>query len=157
AASLAGRYRLDREIGSGGMAVVYRAEDLRHDRPVALKLLRPELAAALGPERFLREIRFAARLQHPNILPLLDSGEVPAEPGVAPAVLWYAMPLVEGESLRERLRRQGPQPIDDALRWTLELAEALACAHDHGIVHRDIKPENVLLGGGSGGDSGVQP
>jgi len=157
AAHLADRYRLDRELGRGGMAVVYRAHDLRHDRPVALKLLRPELAATLGAERFLREIRFAARLQHPNILPLLDSGEVPEEPGVGPAVLWYAMPLVEGESLRERVRRQGQQPIDDALRWTLELAEALAYAHEHDIVHRDIKPENVLLSGGSGGDMGVQP
>jgi len=150
AANLAGRYRLDRELGRGGMAVVYRAHDLLHDRPVALKLLRPELAATLGAERFLREIRFAARLQHPNILPLLDSGEVPAEPGVGPPVLWYAMPLVEGESLRERVRRQGQQPIDDALRWTLELADALAYAHEQGVVHRDIKPENVLLSGGSG-------
>ena len=138
------------------MAVVYRAEDLRHERTVAIKLLRPELAATLGAERFLREIRFAARLQHPNILPLLDSGEVPEEPSRAPAILWYAMPLVEGESLRARLRRQGQQSIDDALRWTLEVAEALACAHGHGIVHRDIKPENVLLSGGSAGEPAVQ-
>jgi Protein kinase domain len=137
------------------MAIVYRAHDLRHDRPVALKVLRTELAASLGADRFLREIRFAAQLQHPNILPLLDSGEIPAEPGIGPPVLWYAMPLVEGESLRERLRRQGQQPLDDALRWTLELAEALAYAHERGIVHRDIKPENVLLSGGSSGDTGA--
>jgi tetratricopeptide (TPR) repeat protein len=149
------RYRIERELGRGGMAVVYRAHDLRHDRPVALKVLRPELAASLGAERFLREIHFAARLQHPNILPLLDSGEIPAEPGVGPLVLWYTMPLVEGESLRERLRRQGQQPLGDALRWTGELADALAYAHARGIVHRDIKPENVLLSGGAGGDAGV--
>jgi serine/threonine-protein kinase len=152
---LADRYRIERELGRGGMAVVYRAHDLRHDRPVALKVLRPELAASLGAERFLREIHFAARLQHPNILPLLDSGEIPAEPGVGPLVLWYTMPLVEGESLRERLRRQGQQPLGDALRWTSELADALAYAHARGIVHRDIKPENVLLSGGAGGDAGV--
>src|SRR4029079_9828134 len=130
AASLADRYRLERELGRGGMAVVYRAHDVRHDRPVAIKvlrpelaarrerpvaseLLRPELAASLGADRFLREVRFAARLQHPHILPLLDSGEVPAVPGVSPQVLWYAMPLVEGESLRDRLRRGGAQPVAD--------------------------------------------
>ncbi|HET9041208.1 MAG TPA: serine/threonine-protein kinase, partial [Gemmatimonadales bacterium] len=139
------------------MAVVYRAHDLRHDRPVALKVLRPELAATLGAERFLREIRFAAGLQHPHILPLLDSGEIQAEAGVGPLVLWYTMPLVEGESLRERLRRQGQQPLGDALRWTGELADALAYAHGRGIVHRDIKPENVLLSGGAGGDHGMPP
>jgi tetratricopeptide (TPR) repeat protein len=146
AAHLAGRYTLERELGRGGMAVVYRGRDLRHDRPVAIKLLRPELAASLGAERFLREIRFAARLQHPNILPLLDSGDLPAEPG-APPLLWYAMPMVEGESLRDRLRRDGAQPLGDALRWTAELADALGHAHAQGIIHRDIKPENVLLSG----------
>src|SRR5690242_19451128 len=126
------------------MAVVYLAHDLRHDRPVAIKVLRPELAASVGADRFLREIRFAARLQHPHILPLHDSGEVPAQ-SMAPPLLWYAMPLVEGESLRTRLRRHGQQPVAEALRWTAELADALAYAHAHGIVHRDIKPENVLL------------
>ncbi|HET7468313.1 MAG TPA: serine/threonine-protein kinase, partial [Gemmatimonadales bacterium] len=123
------------------------AHDLRHDREVALKVLRPELAASLGADRFLREIRFAARLQHPHILPLLDSGELPAVAGVSPQVLWYAMPLVEGESLRDRLRRGGPQPVADVLRWGAELADALAYAHGHGVIHRDIKPENVLLSG----------
>ena len=150
AASLADRYRVESELGRGGMAVVYRVHDLRHDRPVALKVLRSELSATLGAERFLREIRVSARLQHPNILPLLDSGEIPAEPGVSPPVLWYTMPLVEGETLRDRLRRQGQQPIGDALRWTAELADALAYAHARGIIHRDIKPENVLLSGDAG-------
>ena len=147
AASLADRYRIDGELGRGGMAVVYRAHDLRHDRAVALKVLRPELAASLGADRFLREIRLAARLQHPHILPLLDSGELPAVPGISSQVLWYAMPLVEGESLRDRLRRGGPQPVADVLRWGAELADALAYAHGHGVIHRDIKPENVLLSG----------
>ena len=156
AVSLADRYRLERELGRGGMAMVYRAYDVRHDRPVAIKILRPELAASLGADRFLREIRFAARLQHPNILPLLDSGEVAAEAGLGPPVLWYAMPLVEGESLRDRLRRGGPQPLTDVLRWTAELADALAYAHAHGIVHRDLKPENVLLSA-AGGEPGVPP
>ncbi|HEX6104150.1 MAG TPA: serine/threonine-protein kinase, partial [Gemmatimonadales bacterium] len=138
------------------MAVVYRAHDLRHERPVAIKVLRPELAASLGADRFLREIRFAARLQHPHILPLLDSGEVGPEGGPGPPVLWYAMPLVEGESLRDRLRRHGPLPLAEVLRWTAELADALAYAHAKGIVHRDIKPENVLLST-AGGDPGVTP
>ena len=145
ATHLADRYRIDDELGRGGMAIVYRAHDLRHDRPVALKVLRPELSASIGAERFLREIRFAAQLQHPHILPVLDSGEVPPEPGAEPAALWFAMPLVEGESLRDRLRRAGPQPVDDVVRWTRELADALAYAHERGIVHRDIKPENILL------------
>jgi tetratricopeptide (TPR) repeat protein len=125
------------------MAVVYRGWDLRHDRAVAIKVLRPELAAGIGTDRFLREIRVAARLQHPHILPLLDSGDVSAA-GATP-MLWYAMPLVEGESLRDRLRRTGQQTIADAVRWTRELADALACAHANGVVHRDVKPENVLL------------
>jgi tetratricopeptide (TPR) repeat protein len=138
------------------MAVVYRAHDLRHDRPVAIKVLRPELAASLGADRFLREIRFAARLQHPHILSLIDSGEVAPEAGVGAPLLWYAMPLVEGESLRDRLRGGGPQPLADVLRWTAELADALAYAHAHGIVHRDLKPENVLLST-AGGEPGVPP
>ena len=143
------------------MAVVYRAHDLRHDRPVALKVLRPELAASLGAERFLREIRVAARLQHPHVLTVLDSGEAVVSrqslvAGEALAtddqrlttLLWYTMPFVAGESLRDRLRREGQQPVADALRWTAELADALAYAHAEGIIHRDIKPENVLLSAG---------
>ena len=121
------------------MATVYLAHDLRHDRPVALKVLHPELAATLGPERFLREIRITARLQHPHILPVLDSGE-------AAGLLWYTMPYVEGESLRDRLRRERQLPLDDALQIAREVADALGYAHGQGIVHRDIKPENILLG-----------
>ena len=120
------------------MAVVYLAHDLRHDRPVALKVLHPELAAALGPERFQREIRFAARLQHPHILTVLDSGE-------AAGRLWFTMPFVEGESLRDRIRRERQLPVDVALQIGREAARALDYAHQHGIVHRDIKPENILL------------
>jgi len=138
------------------MAVVYAAHDYRHDRTVAIKVLRPELGASLGADRFLREIRLAARLQHPHILPVLDSGEVVSESGSGPTILWYAMPLVPGESLRDRLRRQGAQPLAEALRWTAELADALACAHGQGIVHRDIKPENVLLST-AGRDPGQPP
>jgi serine/threonine-protein kinase len=156
ARALAERYRVERELGRGGMAVVYAAQDLRHDRPVAIKVLRPELSASLGADRFLREIRVAARLQHPHILPVLDSGEVPPEAGVGGTILWYAMPLVPGESLRDRLRREGAQPLGDVLRWTAELADALACAHAQGIVHRDIKPENVLLST-AGRDPGMPP
>ena len=140
-AALAGRYTLERELGRGGMATVWLAHDLRHDRPVALKVLHPELSAGLGPERFLREIRTTARLDHPHILALLDSGE-------AGTLLWYTMPYVEGESLRDRLRREGQLPVDQALRIAAETADALDCAHEHGIVHRDIKPENILLSRG---------
>jgi len=122
------------------MATVYLAHDLRHDRSVALKVLHPELAATLGPERFQREIRTTARLQHPHILPVLDSGEAAGQ-------LWYTMPYVVGESLRDRLRREGQLPLDDALQIAREVADALGYAHGQGIVHRDIKPENVLLGG----------
>ncbi len=147
AAHLTGRYRLDGELGRGGMALVYRAHDLRHDRPVALKVLRPDLAAGLSADRFLREIRVAARLQHPHILPLLDSGDVPGEVA-APPLLWFTMPLVEGESLRDRLRRGGAQSLDDTTRWVRQLAEALAYAHARGVIHRDIKPENVLVTNG---------
>ena len=136
--ALADRYTLERELGRGGMAVVYLARDLRHDRPVALKVLRPELAVTLGPERFQREVRLAARLQHPHILTVHDSGEAAGQ-------LWFTMPFVEGESLRDRLDRERQLPLDDALRIATEAARALEHAHRHGIVHRDIKPENILL------------
>jgi eukaryotic-like serine/threonine-protein kinase len=135
---LADHYQIERELGRGGMATVYLAHDLRHDRPVALKVLLGELAATLGPERFQREIHFAARLQHPHILTVLDSGEAAGQ-------LWFTMPFVEGESLRDRLRRERQLSFDAALRITTEAARALDYAHQHGIVHRDIKPENILL------------
>ncbi|MBI3983187.1 MAG: protein kinase [Gemmatimonadetes bacterium] len=140
-AALAGRYRVERELGRGGMAVVYLAEDQRHHRKVALKVLRPELAMALGPERFLREIDIAAKLSHPHILPLHDSGE-------AAGFLYYVMPYVEGESLRGRLEREVQLPLEDALQLAREVADALGYAHSLGIVHRDIKPENILLTAG---------
>jgi TolB-like protein/tetratricopeptide (TPR) repeat protein len=130
-----------RELGAGGMAVVYLAEDSRHGRTVAVKVLRAELAAALGPERFLREIQIAAGLRHPHIVPLYDSAE-------ADGLLYYVMPHVEGESLRDRLRRERQLPVNDALGIAREVADALAHAHGHGLVHRDIKPENILLEGG---------
>src|SRR5438552_508001 len=136
--ALADRYALERELGRGGMAVVYLAQDLRHDRPVALKVLLPELAASLGPDRFQREIRFAARLQHPHILTVLDSGEAGGQ-------LWFTMPFVEGESLRDRLRRERQLSLEAALQIAREAARALDYAHQHAIVHRDIKPENILL------------
>jgi len=138
AAALADRYRVERELGRGGMATVYLAQDLKHDRPVALKVLHPELAAALGPERFHREISFAARLQHPHILSVHDSGETAGR-------LWFTMPFVEGESLRDRLNREKQLPVEDALRIAREAADALDYAHRHGVIHRDIKPENILL------------
>ena len=138
AAALADRYRLEREIGQGGMATVYLAHDLRHDRQVAIKVVHPDLAATLGPERFLAEIKTTAKLQHPHILPLLDSGE-------AGGVLYYVMPFVAGETLRDRLTREQQLPIDDAVRIAREVADALGHAHAQGIVHRDIKPENILL------------
>ena len=137
-ASLAGRYTIERELGRGGMATVYLARDLKHDRPVALKVLRPELAAVLGAERFLREIRLTAQLQHPHILTLIDSGE-------AEGFLYYVMPYVEGESLRQRLEREGQLPLDEALRITRAIASALDFAHARGVIHRDIKPENIML------------
>jgi len=139
--ALEGRYRVLRRLGEGGMALVYLAEDLKHHRQVALKILRPELAAALGAERFLREIQIAARLTHPNILPLLDSGD-------ADGTLFYVMPFVEGESLRARLVREGQLPVDEAVKLAARIAGALAHAHSLGIVHRDIKPENILVSGG---------
>lgn len=137
-AALAERYSIERELGRGGMATVYLARDLRHDRPVALKVLRPELANSLGPERFLREITVTARLDHPGILPLLDSGN-------ADGFLYYVMPYVEGESLRDRLIREKQLPVGDTLRIAREVADALGYAHVHGVIHRDIKPENILL------------
>ncbi len=141
AAALTDRYRLERELGQGGMATVYLAEDLRHHRKVAVKVLRPELAAALGPERFLREIETTANLRHPHILPLYDSGE-------GAGFLFYVMPFVEGESLRDRLQREKQLPIEDALQIAREVADALSYAHSRGVIHRDIKPENILLEAG---------
>jgi serine/threonine-protein kinase len=135
---LAPRYLVRRELGAGGMAVVYLADDSRHGRSVAVKVLRAELAAALGPERFLQEIRIAAQLRHPHIVPLYDSGE-------ADGILYYVMPYVEGESLRDRLRRERQLPVDEAVGIAREVADALAHAHERELVHRDIKPENILL------------
>jgi len=140
--ALADRYAVERELGRGGMATVFLAQDLKHHRSVAIKVLHAELTAALGPERFLREIEIAARLQHPHILPLYDSG-------AAAGFLYYVMPYVEGESLRDRLTREQQLPQDDALRIATEVAGALAYAHSHGVVHRDIKPENIMLSGGT--------
>ena len=140
-ASLADRYKIQREIGAGGMATVYLAHDLRHDRPVALKVLRPELSAILGGERFLAEIKTTANLQHPHILSLFDSGE-------ADGLVFYVMPFVDGESLRDRLNREKQLPVDEAVRIAREVADGLQYAHEHGIVHRDIKPANILLHGG---------
>ena len=139
--ALRDRYTLDRELGRGGMANVYLAEDLKHHRKVAIKVLKPELAATLGPERFLREIAITAQLTHPNILTLIDSGE-------AEGFVYYVLPFVEGESLRELLEREKQLPIDIALRIASEVADALSHAHNHGIIHRDIKPENILLEAG---------
>jgi eukaryotic-like serine/threonine-protein kinase len=139
--ALAGRYIVDQELGRGGMALVYLARDVRHERFVALKTVRPEIAMTLGTERFLREIKLAARLQHPNILPVYDSG-------ATDGMLFYVMPFVEGESLRERLEREPQLPLDEALQITREVADALAYAHSHDVVHRDIKPENIMLSGG---------
>ena len=136
--ALSQSYTIDRELGRGGMATVYLAQDSKHDRVVALKVLHPDLAASLGPDRFLREIKLAARLNHPHILPLFDSGS-------ADGMLYYVMPYVEGESLRERLDRDGKLPIDEAIRFAQGIASALDYAHRQGIVHRDVKPENVML------------
>jgi serine/threonine-protein kinase len=138
-AALGDRYRVERELGRGGMATVYLARDLRHDRPVALKVIQPELGAVLG-ERFHREIRLAASLGHPHILTIHDSGD-------ADGLLWYTMPVVDGESLRQRLKREGPLSLEEAVRIGRSVAEALDFAHSHGVIHRDIKPENILLFG----------
>jgi Tol biopolymer transport system component len=137
-ASLADRYRIERELGAGGMATVYLAQDLKHDRKVAVKVLRPELAAVIGAERFLSEIKTTANLQHPHILPLFDSG-------AADSFLFYVMPFIEGESLRDQLNREKQLPITDAIRIATEVAGALDYAHRHNVIHRDIKPENILL------------
>jgi serine/threonine protein kinase len=139
--ALSERYTIDRELGRGGMATVYLATDVRVSRPVAIKVLHPELAAALGGERFNREIQIASHLTHPNILPVHDSGE-------AEGTLFYVMPFVEGESLRSRLDRERQLPIDEAIRITCQIASALEYAHRAGIVHRDIKPENILIEAG---------
>src|ERR1043166_3567150 len=140
--ALASRYRIERELGAGGMALVYLAHDLRHDRRVALKVLKPELAAAIGAERFLQEIKTTANLQHPHIVPLHDSGEVEG-------VVYYVMAFIEGEGLRDRLQRETQLPIADALRIAGHVASALDYAHRHSVIHRDIKPENILLHDGT--------
>ncbi|MDF2770512.1 MAG: protein kinase [Geminicoccaceae bacterium] len=137
-ATLADRYRVERELGAGGMATVYLAHDLKHDRNVAIKVLKPDIAAALGAERFLREIRTTANLRHPHILPLYDSGEVGG-------LVYYVMPFIDGGTLRDRLDRDKQLPIDEALAIAREVGDALGYAHAHGVVHRDIKPENILL------------
>jgi serine/threonine-protein kinase len=137
-AVLAGRYTIERELGRGGMATVFLAQDLKHKRSVAIKVLAPEIARSVGPQRFLREIEIAARLTHPHILPVFDSGE-------GEGVLYYVMPYVRGESLRQRLAREKRLPVDAAVQIAREIAGALDYAHRHGVVHRDIKPENVLL------------
>ena len=136
--ALADRYRIERELGTGGMATVYLAEDLKHDRKVAVKVLKPELTAVLGGDRFIQEIKTTASLQHPHILPLFDSGS-------ADGFLYYVMPYIEGETLRDKLDRETQFGIDEAVRTTREVADALDYAHRHGIIHRDIKPENILL------------
>ena len=136
--ALASSYRLERELGRGGMATVYLAHDVRHNRRVALKVLHPDLSSSIGPERFLREIELAARLNHPHIVPLFDSGE-------AAGHLYYVMPVVEGETLRDRLLRDGQIPLDESLQLVRGIASALDYAHRQNIVHRDIKPENVML------------
>src|SRR5947207_3247966 len=149
-AALAGRYTIELELGQGGMATVYLAQDVRHDRRVAVKVLRPELSLELGADRFVREIHLAARLNHPHIMPLFDSGE-------AGGFLYYVMPVVEGESLRERLEHTKQLSVEDATRIAREVADALDYAHRHGVVHRDIKPENILLheGHAVGADFGI--
>jgi eukaryotic-like serine/threonine-protein kinase len=136
--ALAGRYLIEERIGKGGMATVYRARDLKHDRFIALKVLNPELGAMLGAERFLTEIKVTATLQHPNLLTLIDSGE-------ANGLLYYVMPLLDGETLRARIKREGQLALDDAVRIATGIAQALAYAHARGVIHRDLKPENIIL------------
>jgi len=140
-AALEGRYRIERELGEGGMATVYLADDLKHERQVALKVLKPELAAVVGADRFLAEIKTTANLQHPHILPLHDSGE-------ADSFLFYVMPYIQGETLRDRLERDKQLPVDEAVRMAVDVAEALHAAHQQGVIHRDVKPANVFLVGG---------
>ena len=154
AKALEGRYAIEREVGHGGMATVYLARDLKHDRRVAIKVLREEIAAAVGAERFLEEIRVTASLQHPHILPLFDSGTVPAghperehRSGEGPSLLYYVMPFIEGETLRSRLSREHKLPVEVAVQFAREMADALEYAHRQGVVHRDVKPENVLIQG----------
>src|SRR3954463_6644331 len=139
--ALAARYTVERELGAGGMATVYLAEDVRHRRKVALKVLKPELAAVLGAERFVQEITTTAALQHPHILPLLDSGE-------ADGFLYYVMPFIDGETLRAKLDRETQLGVDEAVKIARDIADALQYAHDHDVIHRDIKPENSLLANG---------
>ncbi len=139
-AALGSTYQIEREIGMGGMATVYLASDIKHGRQVALKVLRSELTAAMGTDRFPREIQIIAQLQHPHIVPLYDSGE-------REGLLYYVMPFIDGESLRARLARTGPLSITEAVRLLHEITDALAYAHARGIVHRDIKPDNVMLSG----------
>ena len=136
--ALTDRYTIERELGAGGMATVYLAHDVRHDRKVALKVLRPELAAVLGAERFVQEITTTANLQHPHILPLFDSGE-------ADSFLYYVMPYIEGDTLRDKLNRETQLGIEEAVKITTEVADALDYAHRNNVIHRDIKPENILL------------
>ena len=140
-AALEGRYRIERELGEGGMATVYLAEDLRHKRNVALKVLKPELAAVVGAERFLAEIETTAGLQHPHILPLFDSGE-------ADGFLFYVMPYIEGQTLQQRLEEERRLNVEEAVRIASDVAEALKAAHDAGVIHRDVKPANILLSRG---------
>ncbi|MFB3112533.1 MAG: serine/threonine-protein kinase, partial [Gemmatimonadales bacterium] len=139
--ALADRYAIERELGAGGMATVYLARDLKHDRRVAVKVLKPDLAQVLGAERFLQEIKLTAQLEHPHILTLIDSGE-------ADGFLYYVMPYVEGDSLREKLNREGELPVEDAVDILREIADALGYAHGKGVVHRDVKPDNVMFSGG---------
>src|SRR6266568_7508417 len=133
-AALVGRYRIERELGQGGMATVYLAHDLKHDRNVAIKVLKPELAAVLGAERFVQEIRTTAALQHPHILPLFDSG-------TADGFLYYVMPFIDGETLRAKLDRETQLSIEESVKIATSVADALQYAHEHGVIHRDIKPE----------------
>ena len=140
-AALEGRYRIESELGEGGMATVYLADDIKHERKVALKVLKPELAAVVGAERFLAEIKTTANLSHPHILPLFDSGE-------ADSYLFYVMPYVEGESLREKLDREQHLSVGDAVSIATDVAGALEYAHSHGVIHRDIKPANILIHSG---------
>ena len=146
--ALADRYRIERRLGEGGMATVYLAEDLKHDRKVAVKVLRPELAAVLGADRFVQEIKTTAQLQHPHILPLYDSGSTAATHGSGSEFLYYVMPYIQGETLRQKLDREVQLGIDEAVTITTEVADALQYAHEQGVIHRDIKPENILLRSG---------